>query len=133
AEMERRVMDAVRAHFRPEFLNRVDEIVIFHALTREHIRTIVDHQLESLRSMLAQRELGLSLTDSARDALAEEGFDPHFGARPLKRTVQRRIQTPLAMRLLQSEFKPGQTIQVDFNKGEFTFAVRRPEKLVAAH
>ena len=131
AEMERRVMEAVGAHFRPEFVNRLDEIVIFHALTREHIRTIVDLHLESLRRMLAERALGLTLTDAARDALAEEGYDPHFGARPLKRTIQRRIQNPLAMRLLRSEFKPGQTIEVDFEKGEFTFAVSRPAKLAA--
>ncbi|HET9325974.1 MAG TPA: ATP-dependent chaperone ClpB [Candidatus Eisenbacteria bacterium] len=131
-ELERRVMDAVRGHFRPEFLNRVDEIVIFHALSREHIRTIVDLHLEGLRRMLADRELSLSLTPPARDALAEEGFDPHFGARPLKRAIQRRIQNPLAMRLLQSEFKPGQTIEVDHEKGEFTFSVQRSEKLVGA-
>jgi len=72
------------------------------------------------------------LTDAARDALAEEGFDPHFGARPLKRTIQRRIQNPLAMRLLQSEFKPGQPIEVDFDRGTFTFAPLRSPKLVGA-
>jgi ATP-dependent Clp protease ATP-binding subunit ClpB len=133
AEMERRVMDAVRAHFRPELLNRMDEIVIFHALSRAHIRTIVDLHLQSLRRMLAERGLGLTLTDAARDALAEEGFDPHFGARPLKRTIQRRIQNPLAMRLLKSEFKPGQTIVVDHAHGETTFAAQGPGKLVGAH
>jgi len=132
AEMEHRVMEAVRGHFRPEFLNRVDEIVIFHALSREHIRTIVDLHLETLRRMLAERELGLVLTNPARDALAEEGFDPHFGARPLKRTIQRRIQNPLAMRLLQSEFKPGQTIEVDYQGGQFTFTAERTEKLIGA-
>src|SRR5262245_46301666 len=132
AEMEHRVMEAVRAHFRPELLNRVDEIVIFHSLSRQHIRTIVDLHLDSLRRVLADRELGLVLTDAARDALAEEGFDPHFGARPLKRTIQRRIQNPLAMRLLQSEFKPGQTIEVDYEGGEFTFGAQRTEKLVGA-
>jgi ATP-dependent Clp protease ATP-binding subunit ClpB len=130
--MEHRVMEAVRGHFRPEFLNRVDEIVIFHALSREHIRTIVDLHLETLRRMLAERELGLVLTNPARDALAEEGFDPHFGARPLKRTIQRRIQNPLAMRLLQSEFKPGQTIEVDYQDGQFTFTAERTEKLIGA-
>jgi ATP-dependent Clp protease ATP-binding subunit ClpB len=132
AEMERRVMEAVRGHFRPELLNRVDEIVIFQPLSRANIRTIVDLQLEGLRRMLAERDLGLALTDAARDALAEEGFDPSFGARPLKRTIQRRIQNPLAMRLLKSEFKPGQTIQVDFGPGYYTFAARQSEKLVEA-
>jgi ATP-dependent Clp protease ATP-binding subunit ClpB len=127
AEMERRVNEAVREHFRPEFLNRVDEIVVFHALTRAHIRRIVDLHVEGLRRMLAERELGLTLTDAARDALAEEGYDPHFGARPLKRTIQRRIQNPLAMRLLSGDFKPGQTIEVDYEKGELTFRARALE------
>ncbi len=126
-EMERRVMEAVRAHFRPEFLNRVDEMVIFHALTREHIRTIVDLHVEGLRRMLAERELALKLTDAARDALAEEGYDPHYGARPLKRVIQRRVQNPLALRLLKSEFKPGQTVVVDVEKGAFTFRALKSE------
>jgi len=121
AEMERRVDRALRAHFRPEFLNRVDEIVVFHALTRAQLREIVDLQAESLRKMLAERELALTLTVAARDALAEEGYDPQFGARPLKRTLQRRVQNPLAMRLLQGEFKPGGGVVVDFRDGAFTF------------
>jgi ATP-dependent Clp protease ATP-binding subunit ClpB len=127
AEMERRVEEAVRQHFRPEFLNRVDEIVIFHSLTREHLRKIVDLQVESLRKTLAERHIGIELTDTARDALAEEGYDPHFGARPLKRTVQRMIQNPLAMRLLKGDFKPGHTIEVDYKKGAFTFDALREE------
>ena len=126
-EMERRVLEAVRTHFRPEFVNRIDEMIIFHALRREHIRTIVDLQMEGLRRMLAERELTLRLTDAARDALAEEGFDPHYGARPLKRAIQRRVQNPLAMRLLKSEFKPGQTIEVDVEKGELVFRAATPE------
>ena len=127
AEMERRVMEAVHGHFRPELLNRVDEVVIFHSLTRANIRTIVDLHVEGLRRMLAERDLKLTLTDAARDALAAEGYDPHFGARPLKRTIQRRVQNPLAMRLLQGEFKPGQTIEVDVERGEFVFKVPRRE------
>jgi ATP-dependent Clp protease ATP-binding subunit ClpB len=126
-EMERRVMEAVRAHFRPEFLNRVDEVVIFHALGREHIRAIVSLQVNGLRRMLAERELRIEPTPQALDALAEEGYEPRFGARPLKRTIQRRLQNPLALRLLRGEFKPGQTIRVDFEKGEFTFAALVPE------
>ena len=121
AEMERRVDRALRAHFRPEFLNRVDEIVVFHALTRAQLREIVDLQAESLKKMLAERELALTLTAAARDALAEEGYDPQFGARPLKRTLQRRVQNPLAMRLLQGEFKAGGAVLVDFRDGAFTF------------
>jgi ATP-dependent Clp protease ATP-binding subunit ClpB len=126
-EMERRVMDAVRAHFRPELLNRLDEIVVFHTLSREHIRRIVELGVASLRRMLAERELGLTFTDAALDRLAEEGYDPHFGARPLKRAIQRRVQNPLAMKLLAGEFKPGQTIQVDAEGGELVFSALKRE------
>jgi ATP-dependent Clp protease ATP-binding subunit ClpB len=132
AELERRVEEALRQHFRPEFLNRVDEIVIFHSLTREHLRRIVDLQVESLRRMLAERQIRIELSDAARDALAEEGYDPHFGARPLKRTLQRLVQNPLAMRLLQGEFKPGQTVGVDYEKGAITFEVKRQEPAAVA-
>jgi ATP-dependent Clp protease ATP-binding subunit ClpB len=121
-EMERRVMQAVRQHFRPEFLNRVDEIVVFHALSRGDLRRIVDLQAESLQRMLHDREIGFRLTDAARDAIAEEGYDPHFGARPLKRTLQRRVQNPLAMKLLKGEFKPGQTVEVGYDGTEYRFS-----------
>jgi len=127
AEMERRVDQAVREHFRPELINRIDEIVIFHALSREDLRHIVNLGAESLQQMLADRQLSLHLTDAARDALAEEGYDPHFGARPLKRTLQRRVQNPLAMKLLKGEFRPGQVIEVDFERGEYQFRVARRE------
>jgi ATP-dependent Clp protease ATP-binding subunit ClpB len=127
-EMLRRVQDALHEHFRPEFLNRIDETVVFHALTRANIRTIVDLHVESLRAMLRDRELSLTLTDAARDALAEEGYDAHFGARPLKRTIQRRIQNPLAMKLLEGAFKPGQTVAVDFVGGEFAFVAIKPSR-----
>jgi ATP-dependent Clp protease ATP-binding subunit ClpB len=123
-EMERRVQEALRQHFRPEFLNRVDEIVVFHALTRADLRRIVDLAARGLQAMLAEREIGFDLSDAARDALAEEGYDPHFGARPLKRTIQRRIQNPLAMKLLGGEFRPGQTVEVGWSDGGFTFAAR---------
>src|SRR5439155_1169133 len=126
-ELERRIEEALRQHFRPEFLNRVDETVIFHSLTREDLRKIVDLQVESLRKTLAERHIGIELTDAARLALADEGYDPHFGARPLKRTLQRLVQNPLAMRLLKGEFKPGQTIEVDHKKGGFTFDAKRQE------
>src|SRR5436190_14785793 len=125
--MERRVQAAVREHFRPELLNRIDEIVIFHPLSREDLRKIVALHAESLRKMLGERDLQLDLTERALDALAEEGYDPNFGARPLKRTLQRRIQNPLALQLLRGDFKPGQTIRVDVEKGEFTFEVAKPE------
>jgi ATP-dependent Clp protease ATP-binding subunit ClpB len=119
-ELERRVHEALRQHFRPEFLNRVDEIVIFHALSREDLRRIVDLHAETLRGMLRDRGLKLELTDAARDALAREGYDPHFGARPLKRTLQRRVQNPLAMKILRGELSAGQTVRVDAEDGEIT-------------
>jgi ATP-dependent Clp protease ATP-binding subunit ClpB len=131
AEMERRVQEALRQHFRPEFLNRVDEIVIFHALTREDLRKIVDLAAAGLMRILADRDITLILTDAARDALAEEGYDPHFGARPLKRTIQRRIQNPLALKLLQGEFRAGQRIEVDVKRGEFVMRVA-PQREPAA-
>jgi len=126
-EMERRVQEALREHFRPEFLNRIDEVIVFHSLTKVDIRRIVDIQVESLRCLLAEREIRLELTDPARDRLAEEGYDAHFGARPLKRTIQRRLQNPLAMKLLAGEFKPGQTVAVDVAKGGFVFRARKLE------
>jgi ATP-dependent Clp protease ATP-binding subunit ClpB len=124
-EMEALVQRALREHFRPEFLNRLDEIVIFHALSREHIRQVVTLQIAHLRAMLADRRIGLELTDRARDTLADEGYDPLFGARPLKRTIQRRIQNPLAMKLLAGEFRDGDTIEVDALDGGYTFAARK--------
>jgi ATP-dependent Clp protease ATP-binding subunit ClpB len=124
-EMQRRVQQALNEHFRPEFLNRVDEIVVFHALSKDDLRKIVELAAEGLKHMLHEREIGLLLSDAARDALAEEGYDPHFGARPLKRTIQRRIQNPLAMKLLRGEFKPGQLIEIEFEKGEFVFRVAK--------
>jgi len=124
-EMMRRVQEALRQHFRPELLNRIDEVIVFHALSKEEILRIVDLNVEHLKSRLAQRELKLAITPAARRALAEEGYDPSFGARPLKRTIQKRLQNPLAMKLLAGEFKPGQTVQIDFRDGEFTFGVQR--------
>ena len=121
-------MEAVRGHFRPEFLNRVDEIVVFHALTREHIRTIVDLQSEGLRKLLAERGLGLRLTDAARDLIAAEGYDPHYGARPLKRALQRQVQNPLAMRLLKGEFSAGQTVEVDAEGGAIVLRAGKAER-----
>jgi ATP-dependent Clp protease ATP-binding subunit ClpB len=125
-EMEERVHLALREHFRPEFLNRLDEIVIFHALTRDDLARIVDLQAEGLRRLLADRGLGLALTAAARARLAEEGDDPHYGARPLKRAIQRRLQNPLAMRLLQGGFAAGQTVVVDVEDGAFTFRAQVP-------
>ena len=105
------VMEQLRASFKPEFLNRIDDIVIFHQLSREQIAKIIDVQLERLRAMLAERNIQLDLDDSARALLAREGYDPHYGARPLKRAIQTMIQNPLAVKLLNGEVLPGQKIK----------------------
>jgi ATP-dependent Clp protease ATP-binding subunit ClpB len=130
-EMRTRVERALREHFRPELLNRIDEIVYFHALDEIDLRQIVNLNAEFLRKMLKDRELDLELSDAARDALAKEGYDPQYGARPLKRTIQRRIQNPLAMQLLQGRFKSGATILVDYRAGEFTFVEKQQVPAVA--
>jgi ATP-dependent Clp protease ATP-binding subunit ClpB len=125
-----RVMEAVRAHFRPELLNRIDEIVIFRPLDLAQITAIVDIQLRGLRARLADRKMELELTPAAREFLAREGFDPIYGARPLKRTIQKEIVQPLAMRLLQGEFHDGDTVVLDYQDGHLVF--RRREAAVPA-
>jgi ATP-dependent Clp protease ATP-binding subunit ClpB len=115
------VMRALNQHFRPEFLNRIDEVVIFHSLTREHLAQIVDIQLERLQALLAERHITLELTGEAKRRLAEEGYDPVYGARPLKRVIQRRVQDPLALKLLQGDFVDGDAIRVDARNGQLTF------------
>jgi ATP-dependent Clp protease ATP-binding subunit ClpB len=123
AEIEAAVREVLKGHFRPEFLNRVDDIIVFHPLGREQLAHIVDIQLERLRKRLADRDLSLVLGDAARKQLADEGYDPSFGARPLKRVIQQRIENPLASRILDGEFAPGDTIVVEADKasGNFTF------------
>ncbi len=116
-----RVMDALRAHFRPEFLNRVDEIIFFHALGREHLKAIVDIQIARLVTRLAERKIQVELTPAAKEAIIAEGYDPVYGARPLKRTLQRRVLDPLAMRVLQGEFTEGDRVTVDAAGGELQF------------
>jgi ATP-dependent Clp protease ATP-binding subunit ClpB len=118
----RQVMDALRAHFRPEFLNRIDEIIVFHPLGREHIRSIVDIQLAALMTRLADRKIRVELTDRAKDHVIAEGYDPTYGARPLKRTIQREVLDPLAMRVLQGEFKEGDSIRIDAAGGALQFS-----------
>jgi ATP-dependent Clp protease ATP-binding subunit ClpB len=117
-----RSAEAMRDHFRPEFLNRIDEIVEFRPLTREQLGEIVELQLTRLRDRLAERGLGLELTDEAKQAVAEAGWDPAYGARPLKRSIQRLVENPLALRLLQGDFHDGDTVRVDARDGEFVFA-----------
>jgi ATP-dependent Clp protease ATP-binding subunit ClpB len=116
-EIRERVMDALRSHFRPELLNRIDEVVIFRALGLEQIERIVEIQLGSLRKRLAERKITLELTAAAKELVAREGFDPVYGARPLRRTIQKEIVQPLAMRLLRNEFRDGEHILVDAGPG----------------
>jgi ATP-dependent Clp protease ATP-binding subunit ClpB len=113
-----RVMAAVREHFRPEFLNRLDEVLIFNRLTLENLRRIVDVQLERVRTRFAQRDLSLELTDAAKDWLAERGFDPVYGARPLKRVLRKELEDRVALMLLDGSVSEGQTIKVDTAGGE---------------
>ena len=110
-EMKRRVMEALRAHFKPEFLNRIDETIIFHSLGREEIERIVEIQVKQLQKRLEERKLQLTLSQEVKDFLAEKGYNPAFGARPLKRTIQRYVQDPLAMALLEGSFKEGEKIE----------------------
>jgi ATP-dependent Clp protease ATP-binding subunit ClpB len=116
-----RSAEAMRDHFRPEFLNRIDEIVVFDALGREQLADIAELQLERLRGRLAERKLSLELTDAAKEVLAEAGWDPTYGARPLKRALQRLVENPLAQRLLEGQFAEGDTIRVDAQDGELVF------------
>jgi ATP-dependent Clp protease ATP-binding subunit ClpB len=120
-EMRRRVMEALSQEFRPEFLNRIDEVVIFNSLGMEQLVQIVDIQLQHLQGLLEERKVELELTEKAKRLLAEEGYDPVFGARPLKRVIQRRIQDPLALKLLQGEFQDGERIAVDVVGDNFVF------------
>jgi ATP-dependent Clp protease ATP-binding subunit ClpB len=125
----RQVLDVLRSQFRPEFLNRVDEIIIFHALSREQMRSIIDIQLRGLTKRLEDRKIHVELTDRAKDLLIAEGYDPTYGARPLKRTIQRRILDPLAMRVLQGEFREGDRVRIDVSGGDLEFV--RAERGVA--
>ncbi|MFL5933030.1 MAG: ATP-dependent Clp protease ATP-binding subunit, partial [Gaiellaceae bacterium] len=117
-----RSAEAMREHFRPEFLNRIDEIVEFHPLSKEQIADIVGLQLRRVEARLAERGLRLELTDAAREALAEAGWDPTYGARPLKRAIQRLLENPLALRLLEGEFAEGDVVRVDAGDGGLVFA-----------
>jgi ATP-dependent Clp protease ATP-binding subunit ClpB len=109
----RMVTDALKEHFRPEFLNRVDEIIFFHPLGRDDLKQIVDIQLRGVVKRLGDRQIRIELTDAARDRLVSEGFDPAYGARPLKRTIQRRLLDPLALRVLQGEFTDGDLVVIE--------------------
>ncbi|NOX69286.1 MAG: ATP-dependent chaperone ClpB [Gammaproteobacteria bacterium] len=119
--MKGSVMEIVSQHFRPEFINRVDDVVVFHTLGREEIRKIVDIQIEYLHDRLAERDMTIVLSEAARDKLADAGFDPVYGARPLKRAIQQQIENPLAQEILKGKFKPGDTIEVGVNEDRLKF------------
>jgi ATP-dependent Clp protease ATP-binding subunit ClpB len=124
--VRRQVTDALREHFRPEFLNRIDEIIFFHALDRAHMKRIIDIQVSGLMKRLEERKIHVVLTDKAKDQLVNEGYDPMYGARPLKRTIQRRILDPLAMKVLEGDFREGDVVTVDAGRDGLVFAKREP-------
>jgi ATP-dependent Clp protease ATP-binding subunit ClpB len=119
--MKSAVLEIVGEHFRPEFVNRIDDIVVFHPLGREHIRRIVDIQMGHLQRRLAERDIRLELDTAARDLLGEAGFDPVYGARPLKRAIQQQVENPLAQRILRGEFGPGDAVRVTVQDGQLSF------------
>jgi ATP-dependent Clp protease ATP-binding subunit ClpB len=133
AEIRGQVMDALRANFRPEFLNRVDEVIIFTQLSREQLAEIVEIQLAEVRRRLAERHMELLVTDEARDMLATLGYDPTFGARPLKRVIQKRVLDPLAMGLLNGTLHEGETVTLSVgDDGEFHLTGQLTEAPVVA-
>jgi ATP-dependent Clp protease ATP-binding subunit ClpB len=127
-----RSTEQMRELFRPEFLNRIDEVVEFKPLTREQLAEIVELQLTRLHARLADRGIELELTDAAKEALAEAGWDPTYGARPLKRAIQRLVENPLALRLLENDFTAGDAVRVDAREGEIVFEKDRAAAPAAA-
>jgi ATP-dependent Clp protease ATP-binding subunit ClpB len=123
-KMKAAVMGVVQAHFRPEFINRLDEIVVFRALDKTQIRAIARIQTDYLAKRLAERQLGLDLSDKALDLLGNVGFDPVYGARPLKRAIQQQLENPLAKEILEGKFQPGDTVAVDAAGGQLVFRKR---------
>ncbi|MXX28738.1 MAG: AAA domain-containing protein, partial [Gammaproteobacteria bacterium] len=115
------VLGIVSQHFRPEFINRVDDLVVFHALNREQVARIAELQFGILRDRLEEQDIGIRLTDAAREALVDEGYDPVYGARPLKRAIQKRVENPLAAKLLAGDVAPGSEVGVQFQDGAFQF------------
>jgi ATP-dependent Clp protease ATP-binding subunit ClpB len=128
--VRRQVMEALRTHFRPEFLNRVDEVIFFHALGLDHMKQIIDIQIRGLLKRLEDRKIAVELTDAAKAFVVSEGYDPAYGARPLKRTIQRRILDPLAMRVLEGDFREGDRVKVDVGENGLEFE-KRPATVTA--
>jgi len=123
--VKREVMEALREHFRPEFINRVDEIIVFHALSRGEMRQIIDIQLRGLLKRLQDRKIRVELSEDAKDLLIAEGYDPTYGARPLKRTIQRRVLDPLAIKVLEGEVREGETVRIGAPAGDLAFEANR--------
>ena len=131
-EVQKRVDDALKSAFRPEFINRIDDIIIFRHLTLDELTHIVDLQVAELASRLAINGIGLRLTEAAKEHLAEDGYDRTFGARPLRRAIQRELETPLSKRLLKGDIKSGHTVVADFTTEDgITFIVEEPSEVVA--
>ena len=120
------VMKEVRQHFRPEFVNRIDEIVVFNSLDAKNVKKIAEIQLKHLKKRMTEQQIGLDVTEAALDEIAKVGFDPQFGARPLKRAIQDRIENGIARLLLEGKAAPEDTVKVDAKGDEFTFTVEKP-------
>jgi ATP-dependent Clp protease ATP-binding subunit ClpB len=125
-------MTVVSGHFRPEFINRIDDVVVFHPLGRAHIRAIADLQIGILRQRLADREIGLQMSVAALDLIGEAGFDPIYGARPLKRAIQTQLENPLSQQILSGQFGPGDVVQVEVRDGELEFTAGKQGAVSAA-
>jgi ATP-dependent Clp protease ATP-binding subunit ClpB len=130
--MKASVMTVVSGHFRPEFINRIDDVVVFHPLGREQIRAIASLQIDILRGRLQEREIGLVLTDAALDLVGEAGFDPVYGARPLKRAIQSQLENPLAQEILAGRFGPGDVIEVGVRDNQLDFVATKADTASAA-
>jgi ATP-dependent Clp protease ATP-binding subunit ClpC len=126
-DMREKVLSEVRKLFRPEFLNRLDDIIVFHELNEAQIRQIVDIMARDLEKRLAERKLSMEITDAAKSWLAKTGFDPVYGARPLRRAIERYVENPLSSRILAGDFKEGETVLVDLAGDELTFTTKHPE------
>jgi ATP-dependent Clp protease ATP-binding subunit ClpC len=130
ARLKGDIQDALRNHFRPEFLNRIDEIIVFHTLTMEQVTQIVDLQMAEIAGRLGEHGITIELTDSARTWLAEQGFDPAFGARPLRRTLQKQVESPLSMELLQGKYKDSDVVIIDYNEDNGLVFIKKDELVV---
>jgi ATP-dependent Clp protease ATP-binding subunit ClpC len=131
--MKEKVLAEMKKTFRPEFINRIDEIIVFHQLTEEQLRSIVELMVKDLQGRLADRnKLNIELTEAAKSWLVKEGYDPVYGARPLRRAIERYVENPLSTKLLRGEFSQGDTVMVDLGDDGLTFTVRKGAKAAAA-